>query len=186
MGVAAVFIDGGYLEKVLRYRFNDRRIDFKKLVAEMVGDAELLRAYYYHCMPYQSNPATDDEKKRFAAKHRFVTALRHLPRFEVRLGRLAFRGTNTEGEPIFIQKRVDMMLGVDMALLAAKGRITNVVLLSGDSDCIPAVEAVKPEGVLVSLWHGGFSHDTAPHRELVEVCDERHALTADLIQRIAL
>ena len=85
----------------------------------MVGENELLRAYYYHCLPYQSNPPTGDERRRYAAKHRFVTALRHIPRFDVRLGKLAYRGTDRDGQPIFQQKRVDLMLGVDMALLAA-------------------------------------------------------------------
>ena len=46
-------------------------------------------------------------------------------RFEVRLGKLAYRGKDHEGNPIFQQKKVDCMVGVDMALLAGKGRITS-------------------------------------------------------------
>ena len=76
------------------------------------------------------------------------------------------------------------MLGVDMALLAGKGRIANLALLSGDSDCIPAIETVKREGVLTTLWHGSFSVQTRPSRELVEVCDERRELTPQLIKSI--
>lgn len=184
MGVAAVFIDGGYLDKVLFYDHQNRRIDYQKLVQEMVAPDELLRAYYYHCLPYQSNPPTEEERSRYSAKHRFTTALSFLPRFEVRLGRLAFRGYDTTGKPIFEQKRIDNMIGVDMALLAGKGKITNVVLLTGDSDYIPSVEAIKREGVVVTLWHGSFSPSTAPSRELFEICDERRELTAELIQKI--
>ena len=121
---------------------------------------------------------------RRAARHRFVTALQFIPRFEVRLGKLAFRGRDPNGNPIFIQKRVDNMVGVDMALLAAKGKITNVALLSGDSDYMPTIEAVKREGVLVTLWHGSFSPDTQPSRELYEICDERRELTAALVAQI--
>jgi uncharacterized LabA/DUF88 family protein len=183
-GVAAVFIDGGYLDKVLRYDFPSQRIDYEKLVKEIVKPAEMLRAYYYHCLPYQSNPPTPDERRYYASKHRFITALSFLPRFEVRLGRLVIRGREADGSPIFLQKRVDCMVGVDMALLAAKGKITNITLLSGDSDLVPAVEAVKRESVLVTLWHGSFSRDTRPSRELVEICDERNQLTEDLISRI--
>ncbi len=185
MGVAAVFIDGGYLDKVLFFDHQNQRIDYEKLAREMSAPDELLRAYYYHCLPYQSNPPTEDERSRYASMHRFITALSFLTRFEVRLGKLAFRGTDTTGKRIFVQKRVDCMVGVDMALLAGKGKITNLSLLSGDSDYIPAIEAVKREGVLVTLWHGSFrSVDTKPSRELVEVCDERKELTPDLIQRI--
>jgi len=175
MGIAAVFIDGGYLDKVLYYDFSNARIDYGGLVKELVQPDELLRAYYYHCLPYKGNPPTPEDRERYASKHRFITALGYLPRFQVRLGRLVKRG----GE--FIQKRVDLMIGVDMSLLAGKGKITNVSLLSGDSDLIPAVDAVKQEGVLVTLWHGSFSQDTRPSRELHEVCDERKFLTQEII-----
>jgi hypothetical protein len=71
-------------------------------------------------MPYQSNPPTPEEQKRYAGRHRFITRLSLLPRFEVRLGRLVYRGVDETGEPIFQQKRVDCMIGVDMAILAGK------------------------------------------------------------------
>ena len=186
MAVAALFIDGGYLAKVLRHDHDSAPIAFEKLAHEMAHPAELLRAYYYHCLPYQGSPPTDDERKRYGDMHRFITALSYLPRFEVRLGRLAHRGLDADGKPIFIQKRVDCMVGVDMALLAGKRTISNVALLSGDSDLIPAVEAVKREAILVTLWHGSYSADSRPSRELVEICDERRELTPDLIRRIRL
>jgi len=182
--VAAAFIDGGYLDKVIHYDFENRRIDYGKLAQEIVQPAELFRAYYYNCLPYQSNPPTPAESSFYAAKHRFTRALSFLPRFEVRLGRLVKRGCEADGTPIFIQKRVDCMVGVDMALLAAKGKITHVALISGDSDLVPAVEAVKRESVLVTLWHGSYSRDTRPSRELVEICDERREFTQELIDRI--
>lgn len=56
MGVSAVFIDGGYIDKVLQFEHAGVRIDYSKLVRQMVQPDELLRAYYYHCLPYQGNP----------------------------------------------------------------------------------------------------------------------------------
>ena len=184
MADTAVFIDGGYLDKVLFYDHRNQRIDYAGLVDLMTGQGELLRAYYYHCLPYQSSPPTEEEKSRYASKHRFITALRHIPRFDVRLGKLAYRGQGNDGRPIFQQKRVDIMLGVDMALLAGKGRIAMVALLSGDSDFTPAIEAVKREGVLTTLWHGSRSDQTRPSHELVETCDERYELTAEFVDSI--
>jgi len=185
LGKSAVFLDGGYLDKILRFDHGGKRIDFGKLASKMAEPDELLRAYYYHCLPYQSSPPTNEERTRYASMHRFVTALGFLPRFEVRLGRLAFRGTNANGEPIFMQKRVDNMVGVDMALLAGKGKITNLSLMSGDSDFIPSIEAVKREGILVTLWHGSFSPNTRPSRELFEICDERQELTGDIVEELS-
>lgn len=186
MSVTAVFIDGAYLEKTLLYDHGKARIDFGRLVDVMVEGDDLLRAYYYHCLPYQSSPPTDEERARYGARHRFFTALRHIPRFEVRLGKLAFRGMAHDGNPIFQQKRVDLMLGVDMALLAGKNRIGKMVLLSGDSDFTPAVEAVKREGVLTTLWHGSVAGSARPSYELLQVCDERRELTAEIIQSVSL
>ena len=186
MALGAVFLDGGYIEKVLRYDFGEPRIHFGRLAKEMIKPDELLRAYYYHCPPYQSNPSTEEERERYANSHRFFTALSFLQRFEVRLGRLEFRGLDENGEPIFVQKRIDCMIGVDMALLAGKGRITTLALFSGDSDLIPAIEAVKIEGVLVKLWHGSFSPKTSPHRELVQAFDDRFEFTQETVDKILL
>lgn len=187
MGMTAVFIDGGYLDKVLYLDHGNARIDFEKLSRAMSEPDELLRAYYYHRLPYQNNPPTAEESARYAGRHRFTTKLSLLPRFEVRLGRLVCRGIDkATGGRIFQQKRVDCMIGVDMALLAGKGKITNAAILTGDSDLIPAIESVKREGVLTTLWHGGPSAESRPSAELYALVDERKQLTAELIQSILL
>ena len=76
---------------------------------------------------------------------------------------------------------VDILLGVDMVLLAVKGHVSEVVLLAGDSDFIPAVTAAKSEGVIVRLVHG-----RAPHRALLQEVDERVRITQELIDSIRL
>ena len=184
MGKVAVFIDGGYLDKVMFFDHNNKRLDFQKLIEQISKPDELLRAYYYHCLPYQSSPPTEEESSRFASTQKFFAALSRLPHFQVRLGKLICRGIDQHGEKIFIQKRVDTMVGVDMALLAGKGKITRVAFLSGDSDLIPAIEAVKNEGVVVTLWHGSYSKETSPSQELYNICDERFLLSSDLVSQI--
>lgn len=154
MSRVAIFIDGGYLDFVLREEFGLARIDYAKLSEEIAQGIDILRTYYYHCLPYQSNPPTLEEKERFRSAQRFFDTLKRLPRYEVRLGKLAFRGVDQSGTPIFEQKGVDLLLGIDLALLSGKRQITHAVLLSGDSDLCPAVAATKPEGVLVRLYHG--------------------------------
>jgi uncharacterized LabA/DUF88 family protein len=186
LGVCAVYLDAGYIEKVLMYEHPRARIDYGKLANEMAGKDELLRAHYYNCLPYQSNPPTIEEKERYDKKYRFIDALNYVPRFQVRLGQLALIGIDKDGKKIFQQKRVDLMLGVDMALLAGKGKITHTALFTGDSDTIAAVEAVKQEGVLVTLWHGSLKGDCSPSRELYKLCDERVELTPQIVARIGL
>ena len=185
MGMTALFIDGAYLEKVLLHDHARARIDLGKLAALMVNDGdELLRAYYYNCLPFKSNPSTDEENERYANARRFVEALNYIDRFQVRLGKLVFRGKDQDGRPIFQQKRVDLMLGVDMARLAAKQAISKVALFSGDSDFTPAIEAVKQEGVLTTVWHGSRSRYTSPSDHLLQMCDVRRELTAQDVHSI--
>jgi uncharacterized LabA/DUF88 family protein len=122
-----------------------------------------------------------DERERFGRKQRFLAALERNTRFQVRLGKLEHRGFDSAGKPILEQKRVDILLGVDLALLAAKHQITDAVIVAGDSDFLPAIEAAKVEGVVVHLFHG--SH---PHRDLVSACDERTRITTSMIEPLVM
>lgn len=178
----AIFLDGAYFDKLLELEFNRSRVDFGLLVKELAPNDNVFRTYYYHCPPYMSNVPTDDESRRMEAKDRFFSALSSLPRFQVRLGKLVYRGNDTDGHPIFVQKLVDIMLGVDLVQLAATRQITRAIVVAGDSDFVPAIEAAKAHGVLVSLFHGpSRGTSSTVHRELWDVCDERFAITGELV-----
>ena len=121
MARAAIFIDGGYLRRVLTDHFNQARVDYALLSQEMAQGTEILRTYYYDCLPYQGNHPTTEEERRFSNMERFLAVLRRLPRYEVRLGKLEYRGRDTQpGKRHFAQKRVDALMGIDLALLSAQ------------------------------------------------------------------
>ena len=195
MARLAIYIDGGYFDQISR-QFGVR-VDFAKFVDEVLnvvtdrtsGTLDLLRTYYYDSLPYQGDPPTLDESERFARKRSFFQALRHIERFQVREGRLALRGYDQSGRPMFQQKRVDLMLGLDFALLSSKRQITHAVLIAGDSDFIPAVEVAKQEGIAVWLFHGPgrtrMSRSTYAE-ELWVAADVRFELTAEFLSRSAM
>lgn len=169
------------MDKVLQDEFGYARIDYHKLVSWMANGIDLLRTYYYHCLPYKSSPPTEEENRRFSQKEKFFAGLKKIPRFEVRLGKLEKRGTNSTGSPIFMQKRVDVLMAVDLTRLASKGQITHAAILSGDSDFLPAVVLAKDEGVQISLFHAAKHR---PHDDLWSECDDRTKITSDVIQSI--
>jgi len=171
---AAVFIDGAYLTKILDVDFGKPKIDLAKFSDLLCGDYERLRTYYYNCMPYQSCPPTEEERRRFAAMDKFVYTLRKLPRFEVKLGRLGCVG----GE--FIQKRVDIALAVDLVRLSYGRLIGKAVVVTGDSDFVPAVEAAKDAGVLAILYYSPSSI----HDELLSAVDESAIIDQSLISSV--
>jgi len=178
----AIFIDAAYLDSVLAREFQRVPIDFGRLATELAAGKELLRAYYYNCPPYQSNPATVDEAQRKASADRFYAALKKIPRFDVRLGRLEKRYCQSCNAANFRQKRVDILLAVDLVNLSAKQQISRAVLVAGDSDFLPAVFASKDAGVLVHLYHGGRGNP--PHRDLYDACDERTQIDQALIDKV--
>lgn len=178
---AAIFIDGAYLEKILKQEFNLLPIDFAKLSSVMAGNRDILRTYYYNCLPYQSNPPTEDEKKRFAGKQRFFKSLEGLPRYTVRYGRLAYRGIES-GTKKFEQKGIDTLLCVDMVNLTATRQISDVILLAGDSDCLPGIKIAKENGVGIILYHSQKRENY--HWELWQECDERFPINEDFITKV--
>ncbi len=171
---AAVFIDGAYLTKILDVDFGKPKIDLAKFSDALCGNYERLRTYYYNCMPYQSCPPTDEERRRFAAMDKFVYTLKKLPRFEVKLGRLGCVG----GE--FVQKRVDIALAVDLVRLSSGRMISKAVIVTGDSDFVPAIESAKEAGVLVVLYYS----QSSIHDELLSAVDESFVIGWDLIRQV--
>jgi uncharacterized LabA/DUF88 family protein len=107
--------------------------------------------------------------------------------FAVRRGVLKFRGykprkipianinlTDADFKPDFEQKGVDMRIGLDIANFSATRAVDRIILISGDTDCIPAMKQARISGlqvVLASLpnhkvaqellWHADFERRVA-------------------------
>ena len=170
MAKCAILIDGGYLNKVLENDFARVRIDIGKLGEELAGQLERLRTYYYHCMPHVSNPPTQEERDRYAAMDSYIFNLKKLPRFQFRQGKLQRIGSQ------FHQKRVDIWMAVDLVRMSSNKQIDKAILITGDSDLVPAIEAARDAGVVVELYYSpGARHD-----ELLQSCDERLEITRNL------
>jgi len=176
MARCAVLIEGGYLDKIMSEEFASFHVDIGKLGDELAGSTERLRTYYYHCMPFQSNTPTPEEKSRFASMDRFIFNLKKLPRFQFRQGKLQKIG----GE--FKQKRVDILMAVDLVRMSSSHQIEKAVLVTGDSDLVPAIEAARDAGVVVVLYYS----EKARHNELLQACDERYEITRDLVEKTKL
>ena len=63
--------------------------------------------------------------------------------------------TEKDFEPDFVQKGVDMRIGLDIASLTHKSLVSRIVLIAGDSDFVPAAKYARREGVdfiLDPMW----------------------------------
>jgi len=185
---AVLLIDGGYFDQVKR-SFGIARIDYTKMGDELVQPCERFRSYYYHALPYvdHRNPEPADLQMR-AERQRFFDGLSYLNRCEVKLGTLQRYMTFDQGGNRIVrhrQKLVDVLLSIDLVKLSWSRQIAMAVLLAGDSDFVPAVQAAKEAGVPIRLVFaerpGCFVHP-----QIKKVCDERVALTEAHMGRWAL
>lgn len=177
MSRVAVLIDGATLDAIRRTLSQDPlKVDLESLSQAMARPNERLRTYYYHCLPHQSDLPTEQESRRYAGMWQFLAAVERLPRFQLRLGKLERRGDGFE------QKRVDILMAVDLVRMSWDHHVGTAVLVTGDSDLVPAVEAAKDAGVVVQLWY----EPDSVHDELLGVCDEGFELTQELLEVHAL
>lgn len=100
----------------------------------------------------------------------FLKELKHQRKFALRLGRLAeeqaaflirpdvfkkvMKGTTSLSDltekDFYLsinQKGVDMRIGIDISSLAFKKQVDQIVLISGDSDFVPAAKQARREGI---------------------------------------
>ena len=106
----------------------------------------------------------------------FIFNLKKLPRFQFRQGKLQKIGTE------YKQKRVDIWMAVDLVRMSSNKQIEKAILVTGDSDLVPAIEAARDEGVVVVLFYSPNSR----HDELLQACDERYEITRNLIEKTRL
>lgn len=163
-----MFIDGGRLRVLVRQASYRYEPDCIEAVAHacVAGDETLLRILYYDCAPYRGTPRlpVSGEPALFQGSDEWLKVLAAKPQFAVRLGMLKFRGfeprqvpiasadlSDEDFKPRFEQKGVDMRIGLDIAPYAADRSIDRIVLVTGDTDCLPAMKRARASGLQVAL-----------------------------------
>jgi uncharacterized LabA/DUF88 family protein len=152
---------------------------YKNALLALDPNEELFRLFYYDCPPYQGRETNPIDKstvdfrnlKKFQARSLFLSEMKAKDFVALRLGVARNRGwTLTDGyirraiagtppnpplaSDVFLaleQKGVDMRIGIDVASLTLKRIVDRVILISGDTDMIPAMKLARREGVQVVL-----------------------------------
>ena len=176
----AIFFDGKNYYSALQQYAPQLEVDYDKLatwLSKKVGGptGSFVGAYYY--TGYYTGPvgAAASAGERF---HNFLRGLELRPGYFVRREPRVRRHTKCKlchkSYQYSAEKRVDTRLVADMIHYAAVDSYDAAVLLSGDQDFVPAVEAVNALGkrVYVAVWPGhGLS------RELRVRCFDRVLLS---------
>mgnify|MGYP006287059731 CR=1 FL=1 len=181
---ASVLIDGGFLRaqaQQARLRYTPA---FIQGFAErcVTADERLLRVLYYDCPPFVGTARLpiSGEQRQFSGSDAWLKDLGRRDLFALRLGALKFRGfkprrqvimhepTDADFKPDFEQKGVDMRIGLDIANHAAQRSAERIVLVSGDTDCIPAMKHARINGlqvVVVSLPNHALAAELLEHAD---------------------
>lgn len=69
------------------------------------------------------------------------------------------------------------MLAIDKTKLALKNKIQHIVMITGDSDFVPAVQYVKEDGVMVHLRHAEKTYS----KGLSQTCDTSRQLSQEVL-----
>jgi uncharacterized protein (TIGR00288 family) len=62
-----------------------------------------------------------------------------------------FQASDDDFELDVVQKGVDMRLGMDVASLAYKKQVNQIILVAADADFVPAVKLARREGIDVLI-----------------------------------
>ncbi len=168
----AIMIDVGYIYASageLLFSASSRReyrVDADKLIQALTRHAdeqvrgELLRVYWYDAA--RDRVPTIDQR-----------VIAQMPWVKLRLGNLNARGQ---------QKGVDAQIRADMEALARHRAITDAVLVAGDEDMVPAVEAAQAFGVRVHLWGVEPPYGTNQAERLVWESDTVQVLERSFVE----
>jgi uncharacterized LabA/DUF88 family protein len=169
-----------------------------------LSQSALYRIYWYDAQPLEGiakrplkgGQVNFGDTTRARTQRALLRDLGALPHVSIRRGDLVFRGWRIRNgrlperdpsvtlaaadlEPNIQQKGVDMRIGLDIASLTMKRHADIVVLVSGDSDFVPAMKFARREGAqlyLVPLGHGVRS-EMLEHADVVlEIETERAPL----------
>lgn len=147
-----VFIDGSNLYHVLGQTCGRHDLQFDKFAQKLANGRDLRRVYYYNI-----RQEAFEDRSNASDQDKFLSSLYDTPHLEVKLGIWKQRGST------MVEKGVDVMLAVDLVTRAYKDQYDTAIIVSGDADFYPALQAAKDVGkhVEVAAFETNISAEAA-------------------------
>jgi uncharacterized LabA/DUF88 family protein len=164
----ALLIDGGYLRACAKgaqkVYDNEFIVSFSNICFS--NEEYKLRILYYDAPQYKGKvalPVSGNETE-FKSSDQWLRDLAKNERFAVRRGTIGFRGwkpktlpivgknlSDADFAPVFEQKGVDMRIGLDIANFSERKTVDRIIIISGDTDMLPAMKQARKSGIEVVI-----------------------------------
>ncbi|SFV87381.1 hypothetical protein MNB_SUP05-SYMBIONT-5-570 [hydrothermal vent metagenome] len=172
MKKTVLLIDAGYLKEASK---NTGFFCDKKTVVKIANschikaEEELYKILYYDCASFDPvNPDTGAINQKFINKKTglaleklenfLIKQLAQEDLFAIRLGKLKFDGWLENNKPSFRQKGVDMRIGLDIAHISHQNKIDRIILITADTDFIPAMKYARKSNIQIVLTRLGKNY----------------------------
>ncbi len=134
-----IFIDGSNFYHSTKKLKIVNKVNFQKLINELIGDRKLVKVFYYNApLDISANP------KIYWNQQKFFNVLRKIPKFKVIICKL--RKTKRKGEIKYEVKGDDTHLVSDFVGEAYENFYDTAIIVSGDEDFISPIKRVKKLG----------------------------------------
>ncbi|KKR43121.1 MAG: hypothetical protein UU10_C0047G0004 [Parcubacteria group bacterium GW2011_GWF1_40_6] len=133
----AVYIDGGNTYKRLKWLGipqKSTRMDYSAFVKHLVGDRELISKRYYVGI-VRNVDGSEKSEKMVKDQQKFLNILK-TENFEVKHGKIMYDDGNIR------EKGVDVKLAIDLVIGAVDNMYDTAIVISSDTDLIPAIKYV--------------------------------------------
>ena len=143
-----VFIDGGYLSFISKFFGKGKPLKYRmEVFAKNLAkskDLDCKKIYFYTTPPYQDSTPTKEENKRKASYDKFISKLKEA-------GIIVREGRCQKIDNTYQQKGVDTLLTIDLSRVPKKEEISDVIVLTSDTDFVPIISDLSEDGINVIL-----------------------------------
>lgn len=144
----AVFIDYQNAYRSARAAFHDHPFDphwygqihplaFGALIVRLSADSD---RHLAQVLVYRGLPSSSKDPKGYGAARRQISAWKALPRTHVTQRPLRYPRDYPASKPE--EKGIDVQIAIDFVMMAVRAEYDVGILMSGDTDLLPALEAV--------------------------------------------
>ena len=172
----AIFIDGNNFYFGLRKLYGKdkslKNFNFLKFADFLAKGSKVVDIFYYNAqLDRKQNP------NKYESQKQFFENLKKLPNFHLILCKLLKRNITGTNKFYYIIKEDDIHMAVDMVENAGNDKFDTAIVVSGDGDFVPAVEAVKRKSKEVENIY--FKNSSS--RNLKNHCNNSFELTRAIL-----